>query len=281
MMIRILSILPAAMGVICAILVLVSLYSPTLNSSRTDIPLVPCTDDDVGCPVGLSGDDMDSPLAFMLLDIEVTIEWDQFATSWIGVIESPPPDGCEPDSNGLTACTGEDFDFIAGGPEEDGGSLTFDLKPGDDVTIAGPFGEFFAKETDAEMVYIGGGAGMAPMRSHIFDQFRRLKTNRKVSYWYGARSSKELFYEDPFQDIQKNCPNFSWHVAMSEPLPEDNWTGYTGFIHQVVLDNYLSQHPAPEDIEYYLCGPPLMLQAVMGMLDDLGVAQEMIRFDVF
>ena len=131
MMIRILSILPAAMGVICAILVLVSLYSPTLNSSRTDIPLVPCTDDDVGCPVGLSGDDMDSPLAFMLLDIEVTIEWDQFATSWIGVIESPPPDGCEPDSNGLTACTGEDFDFIAGGPEEDGGSLTFDLKPGD------------------------------------------------------------------------------------------------------------------------------------------------------
>ena len=131
MMIRILSILPAAMGVICAILVLVSLYSPTLNSSRTDIPLVPCTDDDVGCPVGLSGDDMGSPLAFMLLDIEVTIEWDQFATSWIGVIESPPPDGCEPDSNGLTACTAEDFDFIAGGPEEDGGSLTFDLKPGD------------------------------------------------------------------------------------------------------------------------------------------------------
>ena len=131
MMIRILSILPAAMGVICAILVLVSLYSPTLDSSRTDLPLVPCTDDDVGCPVGLSGDDMDSPLAFMLLDIEVTIEWDQFATSWIGVIESPPPDGCEPDSNGLTACTGEDFDFIAGGPEEDGGSLTFDLKPGD------------------------------------------------------------------------------------------------------------------------------------------------------
>ena len=131
MMIRILSILPAAMGVICAILVLVSLYSPTLNSSRTDIPLVPCTDDDVGCPVGLSGDDMDSPLAFMLLDIEVTIEWEQFATSWIGVIESPPPDGCEPDSNGLTTCTAEDFDFIAGGPEEDGGSLIFDLKPGD------------------------------------------------------------------------------------------------------------------------------------------------------
>ena len=131
MMIRVLSILPAAMGVICAILVLVSLYSPTLDSSRTDIPLVPCTDDSAGCPVGLSGEDLGSPLAFVLLDIEVTIEWKQFATSWIGVIESPPPDGCDPDSNGLTACTAEDFDFIAGGPEEDGGSLTFDLKPGD------------------------------------------------------------------------------------------------------------------------------------------------------
>lgn len=131
MMIRILSILPAAMGVICAILVLVSLYSPTLESSRTDVPLVPCTDDSAGCPVGLSGEDLSSPTAFILLDIEVTIEWDQFSTSWIGVIESPPPDDCEPDSNGLTTCTAEDFDFIAGGAEEDGGSLTFDLKPGD------------------------------------------------------------------------------------------------------------------------------------------------------
>ncbi|MEC7707206.1 MAG: hypothetical protein VX723_04560 [Candidatus Thermoplasmatota archaeon] len=131
MMIRILSILPAAMGVICAILVLVSLYSPTLESSRTDVPLVPCTDDSAGCPVGLSGEDLSSPTAFILLDIEVTIEWEQFSTSWIGVIESPPPDDCEPDSNGLTTCTAEDFDFIAGGAEEDGGSLTFDLKPGD------------------------------------------------------------------------------------------------------------------------------------------------------
>ena len=131
MMIRILSILPALMGVICAILVLVSLYSPVLETSRTDIPRVPCTDDSAGCPVGLSGDDMSSPTAFILLDIEVTIEWEQFSTSWIGVIESPPPDGCEPDSSGLTACTAEDFDFIAGGAEEDGGSLTFNLKPGD------------------------------------------------------------------------------------------------------------------------------------------------------
>ena len=131
MMIRILSILPAAMGVICAILVLVSLYSPTLESSRTDVPLVPCTDDSAGCPVGLSGEDLSSPTAFILLDIEVTIEWEQFSTSWIGVIESPPPDDSEPDSNGLTTCTAEDFDFIAGGAEEDGGSLTFDLKPGD------------------------------------------------------------------------------------------------------------------------------------------------------
>ena len=131
MMIRILSILPALMGVICAILVLVSLYSPVLETSRTDIPLVPCTDDSAGCPVGLSGDDMSSPTAFILLDIEVTIEWEQFSTSWIGVIESPPPDGCEPDSSGLTTCTAEDFDFIAGGVEEKGGSLTFNHKPGD------------------------------------------------------------------------------------------------------------------------------------------------------
>ncbi len=131
MMIRILSILPAAMGVICAVIVLISLYSPTLDTSRTEIPLVPCTDDSAGCPVGLSGEDLSSPAAFMLLDIEVTIEWEQFATSWIGVIESPPPDGCEPDSSGLTSCTAEDFEFVAGGPDEDDGSLTFNLKPGD------------------------------------------------------------------------------------------------------------------------------------------------------
>ena len=160
-------------------------------------------------------------------------------------------------------------------------SYTFKLKPGDKVTISGPYGEFFIQDTDREMVYIGGGAGMAPLRSHIFHLFHTLQTKRKVSYWYGARSSKELFYEEHFIDIEKHFPNFSWHVAMSEPLPEDNWTGHTGFIHQVVLDEYLSKHPAPEDVEYYLCGPPMMLQAVLRMLDDLGVEEEMIRFDDF
>ena len=160
-------------------------------------------------------------------------------------------------------------------------SYVFNLKPGDKASISGPYGEFYIQETEREMVYIGGGAGMAPLRSHIFHLFHTMKTNRKVSYWYGARSSKELFYEEHFEDIEKDFPNFSWHVAMSEPLPEDNWTGYKGFIHQVVLDNYLSNHPAPEDIEYYLCGPPMMLQAVLGMLDELGVEEEMIRFDDF
>ena len=160
-------------------------------------------------------------------------------------------------------------------------SYTFKLKPGDMVTISGPYGEFFIQDTDREMVYIGGGAGMAPLRSHIFHLFHTLQTKRKVSYWYGARSSKELFYEEHFLDIERHFPNFSWHVAMSEPLPEDNWTGHTGFIHQVVLEEYLSKHPAPEDVEYYLCGPPMMLQAVLRMLDDLGVEEEMIRFDDF
>ena len=160
-------------------------------------------------------------------------------------------------------------------------SYTFNFKPGDKATISGPFGEFFIQETEREMMYIGGGAGMAPLRSHIFHLFHTEHTQRKISYWYGARSSKELFYEDHFRTIEAEYPNFKFHVAMSEPLPEDNWTGYMGFIHQVVLENYLSQHSAPEDIEYYLCGPPLMLQAVMKMLDDLGVEQEMIRFDDF
>ncbi len=160
-------------------------------------------------------------------------------------------------------------------------SYTFKLKPGDKVTISGPYGEFYIQDTDREMVYIGGGAGMAPLRSHIFHLFHTLQTKRKVSYWYGARSSKELFYEEHFLDIERSFPNFSWHVAMSEPLPEDNWTGHTGFIHQVVLKEYLSKHPAPEDVEYYLCGPPMMLQAVLRMFDDLGVEEEMIRFDDF
>jgi len=160
-------------------------------------------------------------------------------------------------------------------------SYLFNLKPGDDVTISGPFGEFFAKETQAEMMFIGGGAGMAPMRSHIFDQFRRLSTSRKVSYWYGARSLREAFYSDDFDSIAKESDNFSWYLALSEPLPEDDWTGHTGFIHQVVLDNYLKDHPAPEDIEYYLCGPPMMLKACMDMLDSLGVEPENILYDDF
>lgn len=160
-------------------------------------------------------------------------------------------------------------------------SYIFGLTPGDKVTISGPFGEFFARETDNEMVFIGGGAGMAPMRSHIFDQFRRLKTERKVSFWYGARSLREAFYVDHFDKIAEEFPNFEWHLALSDPLPEDNWTGYTGFIHQVALDNYLRDHPSPEDVEYYMCGPPMMNQAVINMLLDLGVEPENIMLDDF
>ncbi len=160
-------------------------------------------------------------------------------------------------------------------------SYIFNLKPGDEVTISGPFGEFFAKETDREMCFIGGGAGMAPMRSHIFDQFKRLKTKRKVTFWYGARSKREIFYEDDFNMIQRENENFRWYIALSEPLPEDNWTGLTGFIHQVLHDEYLKNHPAPEDIEYYICGPPLMLSACLNMLHSLGVEDEMIAYDNF
>ena len=160
-------------------------------------------------------------------------------------------------------------------------SYIFNLKPGDEVTISGPYGEFFIKDTDSEMVYIGGGAGMAPLRSHIFELFRNLKTGRKVSYWYGGRSLRELFYIDQFREIEKNFPNFQFNIALSEPLPEDNWTGYVGFIHQVLLDNYLGSHEAPEEIEYYICGPPMMNQAVFKMLDDLGVEPESIAFDDF
>ncbi len=160
-------------------------------------------------------------------------------------------------------------------------SYIFNLKDGDEVTISGPYGEFFAKDTDREMCFIGGGAGMAPMRSHIFDQFKRLKTDRKVTFWYGARSLREMFYVEDFDRIQAENDNFKWYVALSEPLPEDNWTGYTGFIHQVLHDEYLKDHPAPEDIEYYLCGPPMMLNAAMNMLYDLGVEDEMVEFDDF
>jgi Na+-transporting NADH:ubiquinone oxidoreductase subunit F len=160
-------------------------------------------------------------------------------------------------------------------------SYIFGLKPGDEVTISGPFGEFFAKDTDNEMCFIGGGAGMAPMRSHIFDQFKRLHTHRKVTFWYGARSCARPSTSKTSTRSQAENPNFKWHLALSEPLPEDNWKGYKGFIHQVLLDKYLKNHPAPEDIEYYICGPPMMNTAVINMLTDLGVEPENIMLDDF
>lgn len=160
-------------------------------------------------------------------------------------------------------------------------SYIFNLKPGDKVTISGPYGEFYAKDTKNEMVFIGGGAGMAPMRSHIFDQLKRIHTDRKITFWYGARSLREMFYTEDFDGLQKVNPNFTWHVALSSPLPEDNWNGYVGFIHQVLLDNYLKNHKAPEDCEYYICGPPMMNQAVIKMLEDIGVEPENIMMDDF
>lgn len=160
-------------------------------------------------------------------------------------------------------------------------SFIFSLKPGDKVTISGPYGEFFARDTDNEMVFIGGGAGMAPMRSHIFDQLKRLKSKRKMSFWYGARSLRETFYMDEFDQLEKDNQNFTWHLGLSEPQPEDNWEGPVGFIHQILYDNYLKDHPAPEDCEYYLCGPPLMNSAVLKLLDDIGVEPENILFDDF
>ena len=160
-------------------------------------------------------------------------------------------------------------------------SYIWSLKPGDQVTISGPFGEFFAKQTQAEMVFIGGGAGMAPMRSHIFDQLKRLATTRKISFWYGARSVREMFYVEDFDRLAAECPNFTWHVALSDPQPEDNWQGYTGFIHNVLYEHYLRDHEAPEECEFYMCGPPVMNAAVIKMLKDLGVEDENILLDDF
>jgi Na+-transporting NADH:ubiquinone oxidoreductase subunit F len=160
-------------------------------------------------------------------------------------------------------------------------SWVFDLKPGDAITVSGPYGEFFARDTDKEMCFIGGGAGMAPMRSHIFDQLKRLHTSRKMTFWYGARSLKEAFYIDEFDALAAANPNFAWHLALSEPLPEDQWTGPTGFIHNVLHDRYLRDHPAPEDIEYYMCGPGVMNKAVIQMLQSLGVDRENIMLDDF
>ncbi|MGI9249454.1 MAG: NADH:ubiquinone reductase (Na(+)-transporting) subunit F [Woeseiaceae bacterium] len=160
-------------------------------------------------------------------------------------------------------------------------SFIFNLKPGDHAMVSGPYGEFFAKETDNEMVFIGGGAGMAPMRAHIFDQLKRRHSTRKMSFWYGARSLKEMFYKEEFDELAELNDNFDWHLALSEPQPEDNWDGLTGFIHAVLHDEYLAEHPAPEDCEYYLCGPPMMNTAVIKMLDSLGVPQENILLDDF
>ena len=178
-------------------------------------------------------------------------------------VASPPPKG------------GDDI------PPGKMSSWVFNLKPGDKVTVYGPFGEFFAKETDNEMVFIGGGAGMAPMRSHIFDQLKRLKSRRKISFWYGARSLREAFYVEEFDQLAKDNPNFTWTLALSDPLPEDNWKGPTGFIHNVLYENYLKDHPAPEDCEFYMCGPPVMNAAVIKMLTDLGVERDSIFLDDF
>lgn len=160
-------------------------------------------------------------------------------------------------------------------------SFIYNLKPGDEVMVSGPYGEFFVEDTNREMMFIGGGAGMAPMRSHIFDQFKTKHTNRKTTFWYGGRSLKELFYMDEFQKIADENDNFEFHIALSDALPEDHWTGPTGFIHNVIFENYLKNHPNPENIEYYICGPPMMLQAVLKMLDSLGVTPEMIHYDDF
>jgi len=160
-------------------------------------------------------------------------------------------------------------------------SYIFNLKAGDKVIISGPFGEFFVKETDAEMIFVGGGAGMAPMRSHIFDQLKGVKTKRKMSFWYGARSTREVFYQEDFDTLAAENDNFVWHVALSDPLPEDNWDGYTGFIHNVLYENYLKNHKAPEDCEFYMCGPPIMNSSVISMLESLGVEEENILLDDF
>lgn len=160
-------------------------------------------------------------------------------------------------------------------------SYIYSLRPGDQVAVSGPYGEFFVEESDREMMFIGGGAGMAPMRSHIFHQFKNLHTKRKATFWYGGRSRKELFYMDDFAEIERENPNFSFHVALSDPQPDDQWSGYTGFIHQVIFNQYLKDHPEPEEIEYYICGPPMMLQAMLRMLDSLGVPKKMIHYDDF
>jgi Na+-transporting NADH:ubiquinone oxidoreductase subunit F len=162
-----------------------------------------------------------------------------------------------------------------------GSSYIFNLKPGDRIVLSGPYGEFFVKETDREMCFVGGGAGMAPMRSHILNQILGVNTKRKITFWYGARSKQEMFYDEEFRKLESMCANFKYYVALSEPQPEDEWKGLTGFIHQRLYDNYLKTHNDPSEIEYYLCGPPMMIDSVVKMLDDLGVDMEMIAYDKF
>ena len=171
--------------------------------------------------------------------------------------------------------------WISDIPPGKGSTYIFNLKPGDRVTISGPYGDFFVKKTDREMCFVGGGAGMAPMRCHIFHQFYTLKTARKTTFWYGARSKREMFYHEDFEKIEKEFPNFSFHVALSDPKPEDDWKGLKGFIHSVLYQNYLKEHKDPTEIEYYLCGPPLMIDSVLAMLDSLGVEPNMIHYDKF
>ena len=160
-------------------------------------------------------------------------------------------------------------------------SYLFSLEPGDPVTVAGPYGEFYARDTDQEMVFIGGGTGMAPMRSHIFDQLKRIKTKRKISFWFGVRSRLDLFYHEEFTKLAEEHPNFTYTAALSEPRSDDDWDGPVGFVHSVCYDQYLGSHPAPEECEYYMCGPPLMIAAVQRMLSNLGVPEENVMFDDF
>ncbi len=223
------------------------------------------------------------------IDPEYRGDWDRFDMwQYVSKVDEPVVRAYSmanyPDEKGIIMLNIRIASPPAGKPNVPPGimsSYIFGLKPGDEVTISGPYGEFFARETDAEMVFIGGGAGMAPMRSHIFDQFLRLKTQRKVSFWYGARSLREAFYVDHFDKIAAENPGFTWHLALDSPLPEDRWTGPVGFIHKVLYENYLKNHPQPEEVEYYMCGPPMMNAAVINMLLDQGVERENIMLDDF
>ncbi|ELA09123.1 Na(+)-translocating NADH-quinone reductase subunit F [Moraxella macacae 0408225] len=225
-----------------------------------------------------------------VIDKEYHEDWDKFNLwQYVSKVEEPVIRAYSmanyPDEKGIIK-----FNIRIASPPPRGGegippgkmsSWVFSLKPGDKVTVSGPYGEFFAKETKNEMIFIGGGAGMAPMRSHIFDQLKRLNSDRKISFWYGARSKREMFYVEDYDGLQEKFDNFEWHVALSDPMPEDNWDGYTGFIHNVLYEEYLKDHPAPEDCEFYMCGPPVMNDAVIKMLKSLGVEDENIMLDNF